>query len=112
MRDRPPVVRSTFHAAIMKTINTRSDIRMGFAWWERLGHAIRKSMKGDVMLPASEHVFYLLCDLDDAFADLSIAMDKWHIELEKGNFDADNTAVLTVLETIRSLLDQINKDQV
>lgn len=61
------------------------------------------------MLPAFETTFYLLCDLDDAFADLSIALDKWHLELEKGLLDADNSEVLSALDAIQKILDQIQK---
>ncbi|HWZ46708.1 MAG TPA: hypothetical protein VNX00_00630 [Herbaspirillum sp.] len=61
------------------------------------------------MLPAFETTFYLLCDLDDAFADLSIALDKWHLELEKGLLDADNSEVLSALDAIQTILDQIQK---
>lgn len=61
------------------------------------------------MLPAFETTFYLLCDLDDAFADLSIALDKWHLELEKGLLDADNSEVLSALDAIQLILDQIQK---
>ena len=61
------------------------------------------------MLPTSEPLFYLLCDLDDAFADLSIAMDRWHLELEKGLLDADNADVLAALDAIQKLLDEIQK---
>ncbi|MDB5991933.1 MAG: hypothetical protein JWQ10_3336 [Herbaspirillum sp.] len=61
------------------------------------------------MLPAFETTFYLLCDLDDSFADLSIALDKWHLELEKGLLDADNSEVLAALDAIQTILDQIQK---
>ena len=70
---------------------------------------IRRSLKGKIMLPTSEPLFYLLCDLDDAFADLSIAMDRWHLELEKGLLDADNADVLAALDAIQKLLDEIQK---
>jgi hypothetical protein len=93
----------------MKTISQKRSSLKGLAWWERAGFPIRKSMKGNVMLPTSEAMFYLLCDLDDAFADLSTAMDKWHLELEKGLLDADNSDVLVALDTIQSILDQIQK---
>ena len=61
------------------------------------------------MLPTSETVFYLLCDLDDAFADLSTAMELWHLELEKGRLDADNSEVLAALDAIQKILDEIQK---
>ncbi|RXZ36877.1 hypothetical protein D9O50_10525 [Oxalobacteraceae bacterium CAVE-383] len=93
----------------MKTIGHKRCSLPGFAWWERAGFPIRTSLKGKIMLPTSETVFYLLCDLDDAFADLSIAMDRWHLELEKGLLDADNADVLATLDTIQKLLDQIQK---
>ncbi|HEY4073266.1 MAG TPA: hypothetical protein VGM52_09200 [Herbaspirillum sp.] len=64
------------------------------------------------MLPTSETVFYLLCDLDDAFADLSTAMDKWHLELEKGLLDADNSDVLAALDAIQTILDEIQKYEI
>jgi hypothetical protein len=93
----------------MKTIGQKRSSLVGLAWWERAGFPIRKALKGKIMLPTSEAVFYLLCDLDDAFADLSVAMDRWHLELEKGLLDADNADVLAALDTIQSLLDEIQK---
>jgi hypothetical protein len=93
----------------MKTIGLKRSLLPGLAWWERIGFPIRKSLKGKIMLPTSEAVFYLLCDLDDAFADLSTAMDRWHQELEKGLLDADNADVLAALDTIQKLLDEIQK---
>jgi hypothetical protein len=93
----------------MKTISHKKWALTGLAWWERAGFSIRKSLKGKIMLPAFETTFYLLCDLDDAFADLSIALDKWHLELEKGLLDADNSEVLSALDAIQTILDQIQK---
>ena len=59
------------------------------------------------MSPASETVFYLLCDLSDALADLSIAMNKWHMELEMHAPDADNEGVLAALHAIQSILNEV-----
>jgi hypothetical protein len=105
-------IKPAIEAEAMKTLSHKKNSLRGLAWWERAGFPIRKSLKGKIMLPTSEAVFYLLCDLDDAFADLSTAMDKWHLELEKGLLDADNSAVLAALGAIQSILDQIQKCEI
>ncbi|HEY4318763.1 MAG TPA: hypothetical protein VGN04_14280 [Herbaspirillum sp.] len=104
-----PTIESIGMGQTMKTISHKRSALPGLAWWERAGFPIRKSLKGKIMLPTSEAVFYLLCDLDDAFADLSTAMDRWHLELEKGLLDADNADVLAALDSIQNILDQIQK---
>jgi len=63
------------------------------------------------MIPVSEDIFDLLCDLNDSYADLAIAMDKWKLQLEQGFFDADNTEVLAALDKIQAILNEIkNRD--
>lgn len=94
----------------MKPNRMQTDLRIGRVWWELLGNAIRTSRRGGVLLPAPKHAFHLLCDLNDAFADLSKAMDRWHLLLDLGDYDTDTTEVLLALGRIHRILAEINQD--
>lgn len=96
----------------MKPNRVHPDARIGLIWWELLGNAIRTSRRGGVMLPAPEQAFHLLCDLNDAFADLSTAMDKWHLLLDQDDFDTDTSEVLIALGRIRVILNKIDQGDI
>ena len=96
----------------MKPHRVQADTRMGLVWWELLSNAIRTSRHGGVMLPAPEHAFHLLCDLNDAFADLSKAMDKWHLLLDQDDYDTDTSEVLIALGRIKLILNKIDQGDI
>lgn len=64
-------------------------------------------LKGKSMRQSPKDVFYLMSDLADAFADLSIAMRTWYVEEGNSILDVDNDSILASMQTTQSVLEKM-----
>jgi hypothetical protein len=61
------------------------------------------------MQQSPKDVFYLMSDLADAFADLSIAMRTWYVEEGNSIVDVDNDSIAALIQTTRSVLENMKR---
>jgi hypothetical protein len=66
-------------------------------------------LKGKSMQQSPKDVFYLMSDLADAFADLSIAMRAWYVEEGNSLLDVDNDSILALIQTTQSVLEKMKR---
>jgi hypothetical protein len=61
------------------------------------------------MQQSPKEIFYLMSDLADAFADLSIAMRTWYVKEGNSIVDVDNDSILALIRTTRSVLENMKR---
>jgi hypothetical protein len=61
------------------------------------------------MQQSPKDVFYLMSDLADAFADLSIAMRTWYVEEGNRILDVDIDGILALIQTTQAVLEKMKR---
>jgi hypothetical protein len=69
----------------------------------------RAGVKRKSMPQSPKDVFYLVSDLADAIADLSIAMRAWYVEQENSLLDVDNDSISALIHTTQSVLEKMKR---